>query len=154
MEEVHDNNYNEPILEPVANKPEEEINTENNTDVENNQEEPTYTPPVMNACISADPLLPTSTPVVTNNQPNPAHIKNIQNALRSQTQRLNCPYCKKSIATEVNTSQNIPNTLFCMVTLSLAWCLVKCCQRKDFNCLNAEHKCPNCGTILANYSAC
>jgi hypothetical protein len=132
------------------------VNSQQNTDNENVIEQRKYTPPSMTTNnISADPLLPTTNLTITNNQkPNQAHIMNIQKGLRSQSQRLNCPYCKKYINTEVKATQNIGNTIFCILSLSVPWCIVKCCQRKDFNCTDAEHKCPSCGNKLANYTAC
>jgi hypothetical protein len=105
---------------------------------------------------SSSPLLslPTSQGLITKNQPDPTHIINLQKCLRSESQRLNCPYCQNYITTEVNTKQNIGNILCCIFTLYVPWCLFKCCQRKDFNCLDAKHKCPSCESTLASYKAC
>jgi hypothetical protein len=97
---------------------------------------------------------PTTEEPIAHNQPNPDHIKNLQKGLRSAAQRVNCPYCQNYISTDVKTRNNPCNILCCIFTLYIPWSLHKCCTRKDYNCLDAEHKCPSCGSVLANYKAC
>jgi hypothetical protein len=84
------------------------------------------------------------TPLITINQIN----------LKTASQKVTCPTCTKEIITEVNTKLNTCNTLFCIFGLYIPWLVLKCLKRKDFNCLDAEHICPNCGNILAHYNAC
>jgi hypothetical protein len=93
-------------------------------------------------------------PCITKNQPNEAQIRNVQKALRTRKQRLMCPYCRSQIWTSVHTEFSYCNLICCVGTLFIPWYIYKCVNRKDYNCLNAQHKCPNCDAILANYTAC
>ena len=72
----------------------------------------------------------------------------------TQPVSINCQFCRTPITTKVRTSLNFCNCLLCFFTSFTFWVCVQCIRKKEINCLNAEHKCPNCGQILGYYSAC
>jgi hypothetical protein len=131
-------------------------NSQTNQYLNNEPSGGAYIPPnsYMNSSITSGIPQNTSSLTVTKNQPSPAQIKNVQKALRSTKQRLMCPYCRTQVWTEVKTNLNVLNVLCCLCTAFIPWCILKCCQNKDYNCLDAQHKCPNCHSNLADYKAC
>ena len=68
-----------------------------------------------------------------------------------------CPFCKKNVVTVPETSCNFGNFLCCLITYPLIfipWCLFQSSRGKELCCLDAIHKCPICGSIIGNYTAC
>ena len=67
---------------------------------------------------------------------------------------ITCQFCKAPITTLVSKSLNIWNCLLCLFTSLLCWVCIQCIRKKEIHCLDAEHKCPNCGNTLGYYTSC
>ena len=68
-----------------------------------------------------------------------------------------CPFCKKNVVTVPETSCNFGNFLCFLFTYPLIfipWCFFQTSRGKELCCLDAIHKCPICGSIIGNYTAC
>jgi len=110
-----------------------------------------YNPPENNST----PLITESySPIVKNQNINQAAVNNLKHSLRSQPQKICCPYCDNYDFTKVDQNKNYCNIAFCALSLYIPWCITKFCKRKDFNCLNAKHTCSKCNNELADYDAC
>ncbi len=82
------------------------------------------------------------------------YLDNLRKALRTQSSHLKCPFCQKSVETEVTKKCSIINILCFIITTPILWACLKCCRGKDCNCYDANHKCKRCRREIANYSAC
>ena len=80
--------------------------------------------------------------------------ENLMKALRSKPQTVRCPYCGQSGETEVTRKCNKKNVICSIFTTPLFWLIFMCCRHKDYNCYDAESKCPKCHNILGDYHAC
>ena len=73
--------------------------------------------------------------------------------LKTSPANVVCPYCRNQVVTLVETNFNCLNCLFCCWFVEL-WLIIELVRGKDLNCTDAVHKCPSCGQVIGNYSAC
>ena len=109
------------------------------------QPQPGYIPP--GPQIVAQPPVPNQ-PIIVNQAIPVAPIK-----FKSEPMAIVCPICKNNITTVTQTQFNCANCCFCWFFCPL-WCCVQLCSDKDLNCTDATHRCPQCGNVLGQYSAC
>ena len=64
-----------------------------------------------------------------------------------------CQYCRTLIKTNVEKTCNCCVCLMCCYTGFIIFAIIQLCSGKEVCCCDAVHKCPNCGRILATYSA-
>jgi hypothetical protein len=95
---------------------------------------------------------------VSNNQitssPSQDEIQNLQNALKSSSKFVSCPYCRYHAMTQVDKSCSIPNIICAVGFCVLPWLIFQPCRGKDLSCYDAEHFCTRCHNKLASYNAC
>ena len=65
-----------------------------------------------------------------------------------------CPFSKVGITTIAIKTCNCCTCLLCYCTGLVFFCCVQLCRGKDVCCYDAQHKCPNCGQIVAVYNSC
>ena len=65
-----------------------------------------------------------------------------------------CPFCKIYINTAVNKSVSCCNVLCFVCTSPVLWAAFQLVRGKDLVCLDAKHRCPNCGANVGTYTAC
>ena len=73
--------------------------------------------------------------------------------LKTSPETILCPFCQNNITTIVKKECNCLDFCFCYFFCYL-WCIIKLFRRKDLCCVNAIHKCPQCGQIIGYYNAC
>lgn len=95
-------------------------------------------------------------PLLMNNQSsaNPLELQVLQTALRSNSQFVNCPYCRNQSNTRVTQQCSTASVLCCVCFGGIWWLVYQACRGKDINCYDADHHCQRCGNVLANYKAC
>ena len=98
-----------------------------------------------------EPLLKTEASIV-NNQVRPKPID--PDTLRSKSVSLVCPFCKSHINTNVEQICSWSNLCCSIFTTPITWAIFQCCRKKDYNCYDTEHSCPNCKIKLGQYKAC
>ena len=98
-----------------------------------------------------EPLLKTEASIV-NNQVRPKPID--PDTLRSKSVSLVCPFCKSQINTNVEQICSWSNLCCSIFTTPITWAIFQCCRKKDYNCYDTEHSCPNCKIKLGQYKAC
>lgn len=74
--------------------------------------------------------------------------------LRSDSTLMICPFCKIYINTAVNKSVSCCNVLCFVCTSPVLWAAFQLVRGKDLVCLDAKHRCPNCGANVGTYTAC
>jgi lipopolysaccharide-induced tumor necrosis factor-alpha factor len=67
---------------------------------------------------------------------------------------ITCQFCKTPVTTNVKKSCSCCSCLLCIVTVFFIWLCIQCFRKKEINCCDAQHTCPNCGQILGNYKSC
>ena len=94
------------------------------------------------------------TPVVVN-QAQPQQVINVMNTqFGTQPVSITCQFCKTPVTTNVKKSCSCCSCLLCIVTVFFIWLCIQCFRKKEINCCDAQHTCPNCGQILGNYKSC
>ena len=112
-----------------------------------------YQPP--NNYPNSSPLIQNSIPAYSNNQvASPGQLENLQMALKSSAQYVNCPYCYHQGLTRTETACSCCSVMCCVVFAAVPWLLFQVCRGKDINCLDANHYCQKCNNSLASYRAC
>ena len=136
--------------------------------------QPVYQPPTAQAVYQppiAQPVYqpPVSAPIIqvvqTNNNAPTTHSVKVETVtyhssnthVRTTSISAYCPFCKKNVMTAPETSCNFANFLCFLFTypfIFIPWCWFQASRGKEISCLDAIHKCPICGSIIGNYSAC
>ena len=110
---------------------------------------------IPNAAALQNQMLPPNTIIIVN-RPFKARMQYIRKYTPTQLQ---CPYCLITVTT-VPTSSWTCNScnkccgscvcyfFSCFIGLLIDLCSL-CCYAKDFCCYEADHRCPNCGNIIA-----
>ena len=94
------------------------------------------------------------TPIVVN-QAQPQQVINVVNAeFGTQPVSITCQFCKTPVTTNVQKTCSCCAFCLCCWTGLLIWICIQCCRKKEINCWDAQHTCPNCGQILGNYQSC
>ena len=101
--------------------------------------------PVVNQPIYQPPIVNQQQPVAVYQQP---LIK-----LKTSSVNIICPHCHNQVQTIVETKCNCLNCCFCWC-FCLLWLIVELVSDKDLNCQDAVHKCPSCGCVIGNFTAC
>ena len=94
------------------------------------------------------------TPVVVN-QAQPQQVINVMNTqFGTQPVSITCQFCKTPVTTNVQKTCSCCACCLCCWTGLFIWICIQCCRKKEINCWDAQHTCPNCGQILGNYKSC
>lgn len=122
-------------------------------------------PPVINSSIpptnqnpsSYPPSMPTySYQPPIQNQPQTIVIKQYINIaplnLGTSPRSIVCPCCQNNITTIVEKTCNFWDFLL-LAYFWIAWVVVKIVKGKNVCCINATHKCPQCGQIIGKYNS-
>ncbi len=96
------------------------------------------------------PPVTIDTPIISTSSGTTSH----NTIFKTSTVMADCPSCKTSATTTVNTKFNIANILLYVFADPIIWAIFQLVKGKDLNCCDATHTCSGCGTLLANYSAC
>ena len=120
---------------------------------------PTAYPSQQQVYPNQQPTTPTTYPSqqqVVNNQTQPQVVQIVQGSQEFGTKPISmmCQFCKKPITTQVEKSCNCCSCFCCFLTLFIGWFCVQCYRKKEINCCDATHKCPECGKDLGNYTSC
>ena len=93
--------------------------------------------------------------VVNQPQPQPQVVNIVANqAFGTQPVSITCQFCNKPVTTTVNKTCNCCTCCLCWVTGLFVWICIQCCRKKEINCCDATHYCPNCGQMLGHYESC
>ena len=96
-----------------------------------------------------------SQPIMYNQvQPQPQIVNMVNTQFGTQPVSLTCQFCQTPVTTVVEKSFSICSCLLCWCTGFVFWVCVQCCRKKEINCCDAKHKCPNCGQYLGSYTSC
>ena len=87
------------------------------------------------------------------NQQQPVTIAN-PNMFKTTPVATTCPFCRKTMTTNVSTSCNCCSVLLCWFTCLAFYVCVQCCRGKDICCYDAKHTCPHCGGLVGTYTSC
>ena len=66
---------------------------------------------------------------------------------------MDCPFCKKKIATNTKKSMNIKAFLIALGTCYCGFAIMQACNHKSVSMDDCEHSCPKCGRIIGTYYA-
>ena len=94
---------------------------------------------------------------VVNNQTQPQVVTIVQQGAQefgTKPVSMVCQFCKKPITTKPEKSCNCCACICCFSTVFIGWFCIQCYRKKEFNCCDATHKCPECDKILGNYTSC
>ena len=91
-------------------------------------------------------------PIIVNQQA-PVAVVN-PNMFKTTPVALTCPFCHKTMTTNVKQSCNCCSILLCWVTCLAFYVIVQCCRGKDLCCCDATHTCPHCGNVVGTYTSC
>ena len=94
---------------------------------------------------------------VVNNQTQPQVVQIVQQGAQefgTKPVSMVCTFCKKPVSTKVVKSCNCCSCFCCFTTLFIGWFCVQCYRKKEINCCDATHKCPECDKDLGNYTSC
>ena len=132
-------------------------NDNQNNNIKNNDSQTQYGKPIT----TTQTMQPIDNPpnAVINNQTSPVTIVNNFYDFKTAPISMICPVCKAFIITQVKKSFNCCSCLFCCASTFLAFGILfyiisQSSNGKQFCCCDATHRCPNCNTILGEYSNC
>ena len=114
-----------------------------------NSDRQPYPPPPMGPMAPMAQPVPVTAGVVVNQVPMTTITANTSSPFATT-----CPYCKKGITTVPTKTCNCMACIFCYFTACLLYFCIQCCRGKDCCCYDAIHKCPSCGSTIAQYNAC
>ena len=97
---------------------------------------------------------PVQNTLPTLNQFQPLYVNIVNTQFGTKPVSINCQFCKAPVTTLVNKSFNICSCLLCWFTSFLLWACCQIVRKKELNCCDAKHTCPNCGQILGYYTSC
>ena len=90
------------------------------------------------------------------NQPVPSmvvtNVSNVKVGLSPYS--TTCIFCRSPITTVVEKSLNFCSCLLCLWTGLIIYVCIQMFSGKEILCCDAVHKCPNCGNIVGQYTAC
>lgn len=72
---------------------------------------------------------------------------------RLDSKIMDCPFCKKKIATNTKKSMNLKAFLIALGTCYCGFVIMQACNHKSVSMNDCEHSCPNCGRIIGTYYA-
>ena len=85
-------------------------------------------------------------------QPQVVNVVNTQFGTRPVS--ITCQFCKLPITTHVEKSFSFCSCLLCIYCGFFFWICIQICRKKEINCCDATHTCPNCGQVLGTYTSC